>query len=235
MVDDLSHTGRPVPERPVRSERPERSVRSDHFEPRDASDASDTERGAEVDRALRLVDRRGFLPAGQRRWADQDRPLAIGHGQTNSQPSTVAAMLRLLHVPVGGRVLDVGTGSGWTTALLAVLVGPTGRVLGLERDPTLAAWGAANLRTWTEARGDVAPARIDVADPHALGRPVQDGYDRILVSAAAHSLPRDLVDQLAPGGRMVVPVRHTMTLVVLSDAGPRVTEHGAYSFVPLVE
>src|SRR5690606_26842507 len=89
--------------------------------------------------ALRAVDRRSFLPRAQRRWAGQDRPLAIGHGQTNSQPSTVAAMLRLLDVRPGARVLDVGSGSGWTTALLAVLVGPEGSVLGVERDPDLAA------------------------------------------------------------------------------------------------
>ncbi|WP_264030658.1 protein-L-isoaspartate O-methyltransferase family protein [Cellulosimicrobium sp. SH8] len=188
--------------------------------------------------AMRVVDRRAFVPRAQRRWAGQDRPLAIGHGQTNSQPSTVAAMLRLLDVAPGDGVLDVGSGSGWTTALLAVLVGPAGHVLGVERDPDLAAWGAANLATahspW---------ARIVTAPRGVLGTP-GERYDRILVSAAADTLPEALVGQLAPGGRMVIPIRHTMVLVEAAPSVPgepdepgrvRLSEHGSYSFVPLVE
>ncbi|WP_069387330.1 protein-L-isoaspartate O-methyltransferase family protein [Cellulosimicrobium cellulans] len=180
---------------------------------------------------MRAVDRRGFLPPAQQRWAAQDRPLAIGHGQTNSQPSTVAAMLRLLQVPRGARVLDVGAGSGWTTALLAHLVGPDGEVLGLERDARLAVWGAANV-----AAAGMPWASVERAEAGVLGRP-DGGYDRVLVSAAAEQLPRTLVDQLLPGGRMVVPVRHAMTLVVRDPEGDgfRTSEHGTYSFVPLVE
>ncbi|WP_435736403.1 protein-L-isoaspartate O-methyltransferase [Cellulosimicrobium sp. PMB13] len=183
-----------------------------------------------VDEAMAAVDRRGFLPRAQRRFAEQDRPLAIGGGQTSSQPSTVAAMLRLLEVPRDARVLDVGAGSGWTTALLARLVGPGGRVVGLERDPDLAAWGAANV-----ARADVPWASLETARPGLLGRPGET-FDRVLVSAAAQQLPATLVEQVAPGGRLVVPVRHTMLLVVRGEDGVvRTSEHGSYSFVPLVE
>ncbi|GAA1707753.1 fibrillarin-like rRNA methylase [Isoptericola hypogeus] len=184
-----------------------------------------------VTAALQVVDRRGFLPRSRLRWAHEDRPLEIGHGQTSSQPSTVAAMLRLLRVPAGASVLDVGAGSGWTTALLARLVGPSGEVLGVERHADLAAWGAANVR-----RAAMPWAREVPAVPGVLGAPRPDGWDRVLVSAAAEHLPDALVDQLAAGGRMVVPVRHEMTLVERDgDGAVRVSAHGTYSFVPLVE
>ncbi|MBD5787853.1 protein-L-isoaspartate carboxylmethyltransferase [Cellulosimicrobium terreum] len=185
---------------------------------------------------MRAVDRRGFLPREQRRWAGQDRPLGIGHGQTSSQPSTVAAMLRLLQVPRGADVLDVGAGSGWTTALLARLVGPGGVVVGLERIPELAAWGAANVAAADVAADGTAWATLELARPGVLGRPGRT-WDRILVSAAADALPVALVEQVAPGGRLVVPVRHTMVLVERSAAGTevRTSEHGSYTFVPLVE
>ncbi|MCK9793066.1 protein-L-isoaspartate O-methyltransferase [Isoptericola sp. 4D.3] len=181
--------------------------------------------------ALRAVDRRRFLPRAGARWAGADHPIEIGHGQTCSQPSTVAAMLRLLDVPAGARVLDVGSGSGWTTALLAHLVGPDGEVLGLERHADLADRGAANVR-----RTGMTWARIARATPGVLGAPRVGGWDRVLVSAAATRLPDALVDQVAPGGRMVVPVRHEMTLVARDDDGAvHRSVHGTYSFVPLVE
>ena len=180
--------------------------------------------------AMAALDRARFLTADQVPYAGEDRALPLFHGQTGSQPSTVAAMLRLLEVPVGGAVLDVGSGSGWTTALLARLVGPAGRVLGLEIDPELAAFGAANLAAW-----DLPWARIELADPRALGRPVPGGWPRILVSASARRLPGELVAQLADDARLVVPVGRTMTLVVRRRGGPpAASAHGEYLFVPLL-
>ena len=192
---------------------------------------ADPERADDVAQAMRDVDRRGFLPRSQRPYADQDRPLDIGRGQTSSQPTTVASMLRLLHVPVDGRVLDVGAGSGWTTALLARLVGPGGEVLGVEREPDLAAWGAANV-----VRAGMPWARLTLAERGVLGAPREGGWDRVLVSAAADRLPEGLVAQVGRDGRMVVPVRHTMLLVERAHDGTvRTSQHGTYSFVPLVE
>ncbi len=158
--------------------------------------------------AFAALPREGFLPEGERRRAAYDGPLAIGHGQTNSQPRTVEAMLRLLEVAPGQRVLDVGSGSGWTTALLAHLVGPTGSVVGVELEPTLVEFGSANL-----AATDQPWASIRAAAPGVLGVPDHAPYDRILVSAEPSSLPQALVDQLGEGGRLVIPVRGTMTLV----------------------
>ncbi|MFC6345302.1 protein-L-isoaspartate O-methyltransferase, partial [Nocardioides hankookensis] len=95
--------------------------------------------------AFAAVPREWFLPIREQQRSGYDGPIAIGRGQTNSQPRTVEAMLRLLDVRAGDRVLDVGSGSGWTTGLLAHLVGPDGSVRGLELEPDLVAFGRANL------------------------------------------------------------------------------------------
>ena len=183
----------------------------------------------QVQAALRAVPRAGFLPRAARRRASYDGPVGIGHGQTNSQPRTVEAMLRLLEVRPGCRVLDVGSGSGWTTALLGHLTGPHGSVLGLEIVPELVAFGAAGL-----VGTGFGWATIQQADPDVLGCPGQAPFDRILVSAAAETLPEELVGQLADGGRLVVPVAGTMLLVVRSGDRRSLTEHGSYRFVPLL-
>jgi protein-L-isoaspartate(D-aspartate) O-methyltransferase len=154
--------------------------------------------------------------------------LPIGEGQTNSQPRTVANMLRLLDVEPGMRVLDVGSGSGWTTALLAHLVGSTGSVVGVELVPALVEFGAANLAATGQSW-----AHIVRAEPGVLGVPDHAPYDRILVSAEPSTLPQQLVDQLADGGRLVIPVRGTMTLVTRSGDEVVTSRHGSYRFVPL--
>jgi protein-L-isoaspartate(D-aspartate) O-methyltransferase len=184
---------------------------------------------AALDDAFAAVPRQEFLPQDQRRFAALDRPLPIGHGQTNSQPSTVVRMLQLLDVAAGQRILDVGSGSGWTTALLGRLVGPSGEVTGLERHPQLAEWGAANL-----ARHAMPWTSIRLAAPGILGLPDAAPFDRVLVSAGAQALPEQLVAQVAHGGRMVIPVAGRM-LVVRRVAGQvEVSRHGRYSFVPLL-
>jgi len=190
-----------------------------------------------MDAAVRVAEamakwpRQSFLPLRERRHAGRDGPLPIGHGQTNSQPRTVAAMLELLDVHPGDRVLDVGAGSGWTTALLAHLTGPTGSVLGVERVPELVTFGAANLD-----RSRMPWAHLALATPGALGSPEDGPFDRVLVSADASTLPRALVDQLAPGGVLVMPVKGWMHRVELDSKGQAQVEfHGAYRFVPLIE
>ena len=187
-----------------------------------------------VTAAFAVTPRERFLPEHLRSRAGYDGPLDIGHGQTSSQPRTVAAMLHLLQVRAGDRVLDVGSGSGWTTALLACLTGPTGRVQGVEVVPELVEVGARNL-----AGTDRPWAGIQQAADGVLGLPDEAPYDRILVSAQARSLPEELVAQLGAGGRMVIPVAGTMLLLVrteegVTEEGVTVTRHGQYRFVPLV-
>lgn len=182
-----------------------------------------------VRRAFRAVDRRDFLPLELRPEQWRDEPLPIGEGQTNSQPSTVRAMLELLELGPGMSVLDLGSGSGWTTALLAELVGPTGRVIGVERiDSLLQAARAALADRWPQAE-------LRLASPGLLGAPESAPFDRILVSAGARRLPGQLVEQLAIGGLMVIPVAGVMTTVRRLEQGVEVSEHGSYVFVPLIE
>lgn len=180
--------------------------------------------------AFERVRRVDFLPPEQHGFAGENAALPIGHGQTNSQPSTVRDMLELLDVQPRHRVLDVGCGSGWTTALLGDLVGPAGEVVGVEVVPELTEWGRANLR-----RYDMAWTSIEQARAGVLGLPERAPYDRILVSAQATTLPVELVSQLEVGGLMVVPVGGRMTVVRRTDGEPEISRAGWYTFVPLVE
>ncbi|HSJ19531.1 MAG TPA: protein-L-isoaspartate O-methyltransferase [Nocardioidaceae bacterium] len=180
--------------------------------------------------AFDRVRRSDFLPREQLGFAGEDAALPIGHGQTNSQPSTVRAMLDLLEVQPGHRVLDVGCGSGWTTALLGDLVGPEGEVVGVEIVPELVAWGRENLTAYA-----MPWARIEQARQGVLGDPEGAPYDRVLVSAEASRLPDELVDQLVEDGVLVVPVKGRMTVVRRRAGGEEVHHAGWYTFVPLIE
>ncbi|TLP74223.1 protein-L-isoaspartate O-methyltransferase family protein [Nesterenkonia sphaerica] len=178
--------------------------------------------------AMAAVPRADFLPEEVRYLAQVDQALPIGFAQTNSQPRTVKAMLRLLEVQPGQKVLDVGAGSGWSTSLLAHLVGRHGQVIGVELVPELtqgaAAAVAAHRMPWAEVRQ---------ATPGQLGLPQEAPFHRILVSAEAQELPQALVDQLEVGGIMVTPVRGQLLRVVKDAEDITVTRHGPYTFVPL--
>lgn len=157
-----------------------------------------------------------------------DSPLPIGHGKTDTRPSTLAKMLELLDVQPGQKILDVGTGSGWSTALLATLTGPEGSVIGTELLPELMAFGLTNLK-----EEGLANAAIANAEPDVHGLPDEGPFDRILVSADPTELPDALVEQLTPGGVMVIPVDGVLLKVVRGDE-LTVTEHGEYRFSPLI-
>lgn len=190
-----------------------------------------------VTEAFSQVPRELFLPEEERHFASGNVPLPIGEGQTNSQPSTVADMLMLLDPQPGDRVLDLGSGSGWTTALLGVLVGPCGRVTGVERHHRLIERARASLRRLDPDTVDPSSVEIIAAAPGTLGRPDGCPFDRVLVSASAEILPAELIEQLRVGGTMVIPVAGEMLKVVRTGTQKNdvtITRHGWYRFVPLI-
>lgn len=179
--------------------------------------------------AFRKCDRILFVPEEFYPYAYEDRPLPIGSAQTISQPYTVAIMLELLSPEIGNRVLDIGSGSGWTTALLSSSVGSSGVVEGIEIVPSLVEYGNKNL-----AKAGIHNASITLTDPTSLGKP-GELYDRILVSASADDMPTALFDQLKPDGILVVPVRNSIWCITKKRDG-RITydEFPGFRFVPLI-
>lgn len=163
-----------------------------------------------IEKALRSIDRADFVPKELQSEAYGDYPLPIGFCSTISQPTTVAFMLEKLDVRPGQKVLDVGSGSGWTTALLAHLVGARGNVIGLKIIPELVALGQQNLaKHYSPIRANERMARnaeIRQAKKGIFGLPEEAPFDRILVSAAAQEIPDLLMVQLKTSGRMLIPV-----------------------------
>lgn len=182
-----------------------------------------------IERAFDKVRRQGFIPKQLQARADIDAPLPIGFGQTNSQPTTVRLMLEWLEVAPGHKVLDVGSGSGWTSALLAYLVGPRGRVYAVELIPELVEFGRQNVE-----RQGVKNVEFFQADK-SYGLPKHSPYDRILVSASARELPEKLIKQLKVGGKMVIPVNNDV-LEIEKDSSSKYSAraHPGFVFVPLL-
>jgi len=179
--------------------------------------------------AIAAVPREIFVPASFRHQAYEDYPLEIGEGQTISQPSVVALMTELAAVQPADRVLEIGTGSGYQAAVLAMLAR---FVFSLERVASLAT--AARERLSQLGFRNVTVQLMD----GSLGWRDQAPFDAIVVTAAAPSIPAALTEQLTEGGRLVIPVGSLkqQELVLVRRTGDRLEQsrHGAAGFVPLV-
>ena len=179
--------------------------------------------------AMARIPRHEFVAEPYRDAAYNDSPLPIGHGQTISQPYIVALMLEALELQPDHVVLEIGTGSGYVTALLAELAA---RVYSIERHPVLA--HAARL---VLARFGYNNVVLLVGDGSA-GLPGLAPFDAIIVSAAAPELPRALFEQLKEGGRLLVPVGpadcQNLELVQKREGKPAVTNLTGCRFVPLI-
>jgi len=179
--------------------------------------------------AIAAVPRELFVPEELRRRAYDDRALPIGHGQTISQPFMVAIICAALELDADGRVLDVGTGSGYQAAVLAEIAA---EIVTIERVPEL-----ADRARETLARAGYGNVDVRIGDG-TLGVPDRAPFDGIAVAAAAPAVPETLYGQLAPGGRLVVPVGSLhdqwLEVVVRGADGPEVARSVPCRFVPLV-
>lgn len=184
-----------------------------------------------IRQAWSRINRADFLPEDQKNKSNLDQPLPIGFGQTISQPSVVAFMLELLAPKLGGKYLDVGSGSGWTTALLAEIAGEQGKVWAIEIVPEIKQFGQHNVsRYGFEAKGVVEFILGDGSRGYSAEAP----FDGILVSASATELPLALKEQLKIGGRLVIPVGQEIYQIIRK--GEKDFETNAFSgfvFVPL--
>jgi len=181
--------------------------------------------------ALGKVERHRFVPAAQQSLAYRNHPLPIGSGQTISQPYIVALSTDLIAPQAGQRVLEIGTGSGYQAAMLAEIVA---QVYSIELVPSLGKEAATRLRALGYANVEVR-----IGDGYA-GWPEQAPFDAIVVTAAAPRVPQALVDQLKPGGRMVIPVgasheaQELLLLVKRADGSVEKRSVLPVRFVPLV-
>jgi len=203
--------------------------------------------------AFRKIKREDFLYSGNKAEAEVNAPLAIGYGQTISQPLTVAFMLELLQPKKGDKVLDVGSGSGWTCALLAEIVSEQGEVYGIEKIPELKSFAEVNVSKYgfikkgsveglsnSEQEPLQGTVQIFCSDGYK-GLPERAPFDKIIVAAAAEEVPAELLKQLKVGGRMVIPVGRqyeSQDMVVIdkiSEDKYKEKRYPGFVFVPLVK
>jgi protein-L-isoaspartate(D-aspartate) O-methyltransferase len=180
--------------------------------------------------AMGQVPREAFVPPERAGHAYEDRALPIAGGQTISQPYVVALMIEALQLQAGDVMLEIGAGSGYAAAIASRICA---RVIGVERVPELARRASARLE-----RLGFANVRIVLGDG-SVGYPAEAPYDAVLVSAGAPAVPPTLVDPLADGGRLVIPIGgapRAQRLRRVQRAGAERVEQdlGAVAFVPLI-
>jgi len=183
--------------------------------------------------AFQKIDRSNFVIEYLKNDAYANAPLGIGFGQTISQPLTVAFMLELLDAQPGQKVLDVGSGSGWTTALLAEIVGEKGKVYGIEIIPELYEFGKANVMRFSYLKKGI----VEMFCGNGIyGLKEKSPFDRILCSAEAKEIPSAFKEQLKIGGKIVLPMKNSLWLITKRGEDKFETEeYPGFVFVPLIE
>jgi len=184
--------------------------------------------------AFRKIKRADFMPEDMRNLAELNEALPIGYGQTISQPLTVAFMLEQLQPEPGQKILDIGSGSGWTTALLSYIVGEKGKIIAIEIISELKEFGEKNVAKYDFIeKGFVEFICTDGSKGYEKEAP----FDKILASAAVQEkIPQAWKEQLKVGGRIVTPVGNSIwVLIKKSEKEFEQIEHSGFAFVPLVE
>ncbi len=184
--------------------------------------------------AFRKINRADFLPEEIKDEAELNIPLPIGFGQTISQPLTVAFMMELLKPQAGDKILDIGSGSGWTTAILSYIVSQKegGRVYAIERIPELVEFGKENVAKYNFIKRGIA--EIFYGDG-SKGLKEKASFDKIQAAAAAEKIPPAWKEQLKIGGRIVTPVGGSIWLLVKKvDKEFEEYEYPGFAFVPLI-
>lgn len=185
--------------------------------------------------AFGAVHRADFMPRDIKHLAGQDFAFPIGWGQTISQPLVVAFMLEKLQPNRGDKILDIGSGSGWTSALLAHIVGEKGKVIAIEVIPELKEFGEKNVSGYNFIEKGIV--KFVCADG-AKGYKEQAPYDKILVSASASAdrVPQEWKDQLKVGGRIVAPIESSIWIFTKKpDKEFEEQEFSGFEFVPLIQ
>jgi len=186
----------------------------------------------ELEKALIEAPRHLFVPERLKPFAYKDIPLMIDRGQTISQPSTVVVMTETLEVKRGQKILEIGTGSGWQSALLSKLVGEKGFVYTVEIIPELVKFAKDNLKKLR-----IKNIKVIKGDG-SLGLKKHSPYDRIIVTAACPDIPEPLIEQLKLRGIMVIPVGNVylQAMFVVRKLKNRIEKRsiGPFMFVPLV-
>jgi len=193
----------------------------------------------EVISAFQKIKRVDFLPEGTKDLAELNEALPIGYGQTISQPLVVAFMLEQLEPKEGDKILDIGSGSGWTTALLAEMVGERGKIIAIDIVPELVEFGRKNIEKYNFIKKRTVEcicADGSKGYPNFTSRPeLVEGFDKILVSATAKGLTPAWKEQLKVGGRVVVPIGSSIWLFIKKDQKRfEEIEHPGFIFVPLI-
>ncbi len=214
-------------------------------------------------KAFKKIKREDFVLEDLKSEADINAPLPIGYGQTISQPLTVAFMLELLHPQPGDKILDIGAGSGWQTAMLAYIVSQhgnpkseilnpkqipnsnnqnpkqTGRVFAIERIPELVEFGKKNVGKYNFVEKGIVEFICGDASQKATFDPIRDeisnGVNKIIAAAATERIPETWKEQLKIGGRLVTPVQSSIWLLVKKSKNEfDEKEFPGFAFVPLI-
>ena len=190
-------------------------------------------RTPQIIEAFKKIERADFMPEESKGFAGVNEAFSIGHGQTISQPLVVAFMIEKLKPEKDDKILDIGSGSGWTTSLLSEIVGEKGRVIGVELVSELAEFGRKNASKYSFVEKGIADF---VCADGSLGFPKEAPFDKILCSAAAkEKIPSSWKEQLKIGGRIVTPIANSIWLYIKkSENDFEKKEFPGFAFVPLV-